>query len=868
MLTLRSLMRRPCSCLADGCVRPPPAPSPTAPQCPAHAASTPYPAWRTERRQLISRSVPRLKAAERRSDLSKQKRVVVKLGSAVITREDECGLALGRLASIVEQVAELQKQKKEMIIVTSGAVAFGKQRLREESLMSMSMRQKLSHLTSDQSVVHSYLEPRACAAVGQNGLMFMYDAMFQQYGLKTAQVHVGYNYYSKTGMFMYDAKFQQYGLKTAQVHVGYNYYSKTGMFMYDAMFQQYGLKTAQVLVSKNDFEKEWSSGNLRSTLSSLCAFNTIPIINTNDAMARPSQPDTDLAGVISLKDNDSLAARLAVELEAGLLIIMSDVNGLYTAPPGSPDARLLSTYCPTSPDGAKIIIGDKSRVGLGGMDSKVKAASWALKHGTSVVICNGCEDSAIVNIVGGRKVGTFFTTAPSRSHVPVHLQARQAREGGRKIQALTSEERSAVVNRLADLLVEHKASITSANQLDLDGARDRGMSQSSLSRLRLSEDQLEALSEDLRQTAGRFSGVQGQVVKRTRVAQDTELTQVTVPIGVLLVIAESHPDTVPQMAALSICSGNGLLVRGGRELTNTHHKLHTLVQEALQPFAPPDTVALVSQQEDIPDLLQMHQDIDLVIPRGSSALVRDVREHSQHIPVLGPGEGVCHVYIDQDVDPQMALRIVSDSKCESPVASNTMETLLVHSTHRQGSLFDQICEQLRNQDVDFKPGPRLSKLLKFSPSPKTSLKTEYGRKECTIEVVDDVEEAIEHINTHNSGHTDSIVTNNESHAEKFLQLVDSPCVFHNTSTRCSDGHLFGLGTQIGMSASRVHARGPVGMESLLTTKWVLRGRGHVMGDFLEGKLQLNHHTLPTHTDHIGTPSSNDKTQPTTKAFKF
>ncbi|XP_076466536.1 delta-1-pyrroline-5-carboxylate synthase-like isoform X2 [Babylonia areolata] len=720
----------------------------------------------------------------KRSDLSKQKRVVVKLGSAVITREDECGLALGRLASVVEQVAELQKQKKEMILVTSGAVAFGKQRLRQESLMSMSLRQNLNHLATEQA--SRYLEPRACAAVGQNGLMFMYDAMFQQYGFKTAQV----------------------------------------------------------LVTKKDFENDFSRENLRSTLSNLCAFNTIPIINTNDAVASPPEPDKHLAGVISIKDNDSLAASLAVEIEARLLIIMSDVDGLYTAPPGTPDARLISTYSPTTTRDSSIIIGDKSRVGLGGMGSKVDAATWALNKGTSVVICNGCEENAIVNIVNGKKVGTFFTLAPLTG-VPVEVQARQARAGGQKLQTLTAEDRSAVINRLADLVLERKAAIAGANQIDLDYARNTGMSQSTTSRLQVSEERLEKLSEDLRDTAASYSAVQGRVLKRTQLADGMELRQVTVPVGVLLVISEACPDTLLQMAALSICSGNGLLMRGGREASNTNKALHSLVQEALRPYAPPQAVGLVSHQEDITDLLHLQQDIDLVIPRGSSALVRHIHTSSQHIPVLGHTEGVCHVYIDEEADPEMAMRIVIDSKCQNPGASNTMETLLIHQNHRTGPLFDQICERLRNEDVDFRPGPRLAKLLKFSPSPCSSLKTEYGTLECTIEVVDNLDEAIHHINTHGSGHTDSIVTDSDANAEKFLKLVDSACVFKNTSTRFSDSSIFGQGTEVGISTSRVQARGPVGIEGLLTTKWELRGKGQARCDLTNGTLQLDHQSLPT-----------------------
>lgn len=727
-----------------------------------------------------------------RADLMKVKRVVVKLGSAVITREDECGLALGRLASIVEQVAELQSQGREMVMVTSGAVAFGKQKLRHEAAMSMSMRQNLSYMNPDKMGGVHILEPRACAAAGQSGLMSMYDAMFQQYSIKTAQV----------------------------------------------------------LVTKPDFQNEFTRRNLRSTLMELCKLKIVPIINANDAVAPPPEPDKDLAGVISVKDNDSLAARLAVEMNAELLILMSDVNGLYTAPPGMPDSRLLHTFCPTSPEDAGIIIGDKSRVGSGGMDSKVKAATWALKNGTSVVICNGCEEKAIVNIVKGKKVGTFFTMAAYKG-TPVEVQAKEARDGSSKLQALTGEHRSAIVNRLADLLLERKADIIAANQQDVSAAYGEGMSQTMMARLFLNDKKLSTLADGLRQIAASSRNALGRVLKRTKMAEGMELRQISVPIGVLMVIFESRPDALPQVAALSICSGNGLLLKGGSEASHSNKILHELVQEALEPFVPPSTVALVSRREDIEDLLNLSEFIDLVIPRGSAQLVQRIQDASQNIPVLGHSEGVCHVYIDEDCDPEMAMRIVLDSKCDYPAACNAMETLLIHKKHRQGPLFDIICEKLRSEGVDFHPGPRLCKLLRFGPSLSASMRKEYGGLECAIEVVDDVDEAIQHINKFGSHHTESIVTNSNENAEKFMKLVDSACVFKNASTRFADGYRFGLGAEVGISTSRIHARGPVGMEGLLTTKWVLYGSGQIVRDFSEGLCRYVHESLPVERDSNG-----------------
>lgn len=723
-------------------------------------------------------------AALLRSDLNKVKRIVIKLGSAVITREDECGLALGRLGSIVEQVAELQNQGRQMIMVTSGAVAFGKQKLRQEAVLSMSMRQNLNSIESGGRPPS--LEPRACAAAGQSGLMSLYDAMFLQYGVKTAQI----------------------------------------------------------LVTKPDFQNEHSRENLRETISELLKLNIIPIVNANDAVAPPPEADMDLAGVISVKDNDSLAARLASELNSELLIIMSDVNGLYTAPPGMPDSRLLHTY---SPDRDQVIIAGKSRVGTGGMDSKVKAATYALARNCSVVICNGCEENAIVNIVKGKKVGTFFTNAVHRG-TPVELQAKQAREGSRKLQALSGMHRTAIVNRLADLLLERQQDILAANQQDIQEAFAEGMQQSDMARLYLSEQKLETLAAGLRQIGTDSIDAVGKVVQRTQMAEGMILEKISVPIGVLMVIFESRPDALPQVAALSICSGNGLLLKGGKEAKHSNKILFSLVQEAIEPFAPIDTVALVSRREDIADLLHLNQYIDLVVPRGSEELVTRIREQSQGIPVLGHSEGICHVYVDQDADPEMALHIVRDSKCDYPAACNSMETLLMHKSHRESNFFDKMCEMLRLQGVTVHAGPKLGQVLKFGPSLAASMRTEYGNMECAIEIVEDIDEAIDHINKFGSSHTDSIVTNNDENAAKFLKMVDSACVFRNASTRFADGYRFGLGAEVGVSTSRIHARGPVGIEGLLTYKYVLTGTGQAAADFSAGKEKFIHERLPLNSD--------------------
>ncbi|XP_030235830.1 delta-1-pyrroline-5-carboxylate synthase isoform X1 [Gadus morhua] len=734
------------------------------------------------------------RALVHRSEFRQARRIVVKLGSAVVTRGDEGGLALGRLASIVEQVAVLQNQGREMMIVTSGAVAFGKQRLRHEILLSQSVRQAL-HTGHNQlkEMVKAIpvLEARACAAAGQSGLMALYEAMFTQYSTCTAQI----------------------------------------------------------LVTNLDFHDEQKRRNLSSTLHELLRMNIVPIINTNDAVIPPPVPNSDLQGVnvISIKDNDSLAARLAVEMKADLLIALSDVEGLYDSPPGTDNAKLIDIFYPG--DQQSITYGSKSRVGMGGMEAKVKAALWALQGGTSVVIANGTHPKVtghvITDIVDGKKVGTFFSEVKPAGPT-VEQQAEMARSGGRVLASLLPEERGEIIFRLAELLTEKKEDILSANKRDMDLARASGsLSLQLLNRLSLSTSKLNSLAIGLRQIAVSSRDSVGRVLRRTRVANNLELEQVTVPIGVLLVIFESRPDCLPQVSALAIASGNALLLKGGKEAAHTNKILHQLTQEALSIHGIQDAIQLVSTREDVEDLCRLNKLIDLIIPRGSSELVRNIQHAAKGIPVLGHSEGICHVYIDSEASIDKAIDIIKDSKCDYPSACNAMETLLIHRDLLRTPTFDQIIDMLRAEEVKIHAGPKFASYLTFSPSEVKSLRTEYGDLECCIEVVDSMQDALDHIHKYGSSHTDVIVTENEETAEQFLQQLDSACVFWNASTRFADGYRFGLGAEVGISTARIHARGPVGLEGLLTTKWVLRGEGHTVADFSEqGSMKYLHENIP------------------------
>ncbi|CAF1264407.1 unnamed protein product [Rotaria sordida] len=719
-----------------------------------------------------------------RSDMKHARRIIVKLGTALITRENEDGLAIGCLASTVEQVSQLQNEGRQMLLVTSGAVAIGRQGLQKEAMMTMTMRKSLSVKDILQNS-RLAIQRQACAAFGQNDLMSFYEHMFQQYNIGVAQV----------------------------------------------------------LVTKSDFYNIDSRKNLQATLNELLKLNIIPILNTNDSVAPCTDTDTEVTAAkdeIVINDNDSLAARIAVLISADLLLIMSDVNGLYTGPSTLEGSKLLHTFCPKQ-DLQLISFEARSKLGTGGIESKVKCASWALDHNVAVVISNGQIHKAILNIIDGKKIGTFFTNVPAGT-LPVDVQALKVRDGSRLLQTLTAEQRKTIINKMASNLIEYSKDILLANKQDLEEAMKEGLKESLLNRLGLSEKKLETLSIGLQQIAEK-TDILGQVVRQTRLADGIMLKQITVPIGVLLVIFESRPDSLPQIVALSICSGNGLLLKGGSEAKYSNEILTKLMQDALEPFVPRDTIVLINTREQVADLLQLGKYIDLVIPRGSNELVRSIQKQSVQIPVLGHAEGICHVFIDKDADLDMALRIVRDSKCDYPSACNAMETLLVHKDLIRTSFFESLIDLFGTEKVKVYSGPRLSALLPFPPPPANSLRVEYGDLQCCIEVVDDVNDAIEHINKFGSNHTDSIVTENQNSANEFLTNIDSACVFHNVSTRFSDGYRFGLGAEVGVSTGRIHARGPVGVEGLLTTKWIVQGHGDIATDFTEGRKKFIHESI-------------------------
>ncbi|KAJ0262382.1 Delta-1-pyrroline-5-carboxylate synthase B [Hirschfeldia incana] len=700
------------------------------------------------------------------------KRIVVKVGTAVVTGKGG-RLALGRLGALCEQLAELNSDGFEVILVTSGAVGLGRQRLR--------YRQMINSSFADLQKPQSELDGKACAGVGQSSLMAYYETMFDQLDVTAAQLLVN-----------------------------------------DSSFRD------------KDFRKQ-----LSETVKSMLDLSVIPIFNENDAISTRRAPYQDSSGIFW--DNDSLAALLALELKADLLILLSDVEGLYTGPPSDPDSKLIHTFIKEKHQD-EITFGDKSRLGRGGMTAKVKAAVNAAYAGIPVIITSGFSTENIDKVLRGLRVGTLFHQ-DARQWAPVtdsnaRDMAVAARESSRKLQALSSEDRKQILYDVADALEANEETIRAENELDVAAAQEAGLGESMVARLVMTPAKISSLAASVRKLADMEDPI-GRVLKKTEVADGLVLEKTSSPLGVLLIVFESRPDALVQIASLAIRSGNGLLLKGGKEARRSNAILHKVITDAIPETVGGKLIGLVTSREEIPDLLKLDDVIDLVIPRGSNKLVSQIKSTTK-IPVLGHADGICHVYVDKACNLDMAKRIVSDSKLDYPAACNAMETLLVHKDLEQNAFLNELIFVLQNNGVTLYGGPKASKILNIPEAP--SFNREYCSKACTVEVVDDVYAAIDHIHRHGSAHTDCIVTEDAEVAELFLRQVDSAAVFHNASTRFSDGFRFGLGAEVGISTGRIHARGPVGVEGLLTTRWILRGNGQVVDG--DNGIAYTHQDIP------------------------
>ncbi len=423
----------------------------------------------------------------------------------------------------------------------------------------------------------------------------------------------------------------------------------------------------------------------------------------------------------------------------------------------------------------------------------------------------------------------------------LHDLAQRSRLSFYQISVSAVDTRNAALLHLAELLEQEKAAVFSANQKDLENAKNEQLAPPLLHRLAFGEEKLAQVVRGLQALAAMEDPL-GQTLMATEITQGLNLYKVTSPIGVIGVIFESRPDALIQISSLCIKSGNSVLLKGGREALGTNQILTELVRRALSESSlPADSAQLLETREDVAEMLKEDTLIDLIIPRGSNSFVRYIMDHSR-IPVLGHSDGICHVYIDRDADPETALRVAVDSKVQNVSVCNAMETLLIHDEIAP-RILPRLYSLLTSKKVTIRGDASVCRIIPCEPASEEDWSTEYLDYILSVRIVPSLHEAIDHINRFGSHHTDCIVTTNEQNASVFMKQVDSAGVYWNVSTRFADGFVYGLGAEVGIATGKLHARGPMGLEGLTTYKYKLIGSGQTMEDMKKGLRVYTHRKL-------------------------
>lgn len=421
-------------------------------------------------------------------------------------------------------------------------------------------------------------------------------------------------------------------------------------------------------------------------------------------------------------------------------------------------------------------------------------------------------------------------------------RAAGVRKAAMALGRCSDEQRRQAVLAMADALERHAAQIVAANQEDLQAAAADGLAVALVARLKLDASKLAAAITGVRQVADLPDPLGVRQLHR-ELDQGLVLERFSVPLGVLGVIFEARPDAVMQIASLAIRSGNGAILKGGREASRSCVAILAALQQGLAASAvSPDALALLTSREESLALLKLDGLVDLIIPRGSNALVRFIQDNTR-IPVLGHADGVCHLYVDRDVNLEQALRIALDAKTQYPAACNAIETLLLHQD-AAAAFLTLALPAFERAGVTLRGDAASQALGVLEAADDEDWRTEFSDLLLSVRVVPDLQEALEHIRRYGSRHTDAICTTNDSTAETFLRSVDSAGVYRNCSTRFADGFRYGFGAEVGISTQTLPPRGPVGLEGLVTYRYQLCGDGHIAADYASGLRSFTHRDLP------------------------
>lgn len=421
----------------------------------------------------------------------------------------------------------------------------------------------------------------------------------------------------------------------------------------------------------------------------------------------------------------------------------------------------------------------------------------------------------------------FQSSFMQNIHDAIHEMGRQARAAAYELAQLSSEEKNAVLMRMAAAVRNNAPALMEANNLDLAAGAGKGLSAAMLDRLRLDDARIEAMACGIEQVASLPDPV-GQVMEAWHRPNGIRIEQIRVPIGTIGIIYESRPNVTADAAVLCFKTGNATILRGGSEAIHSNRAIAATLASA---GGPEHAIQLVpfTDRESVMVLAQMDEWLDLIIPRGGKGLIEAVVAHAR-MPVIKHYDGICHLFVDQAADLEMAVRLTVDAKTQKCGVCNALETLLVHR-EAAAAFLPVVASALRAKQVELRGCPEtLSFLPGLVPANDQDWRTEYLALILSIKIVGSLEEAVAHINRYGSHHTDTIVTSDENTAERFLRTVDSACVFHNVSTRFADGGEFGFGAEIGISTDKLHARGPMGLRELTSYQYRVRGNGQTKAD--------------------------------------
>ncbi len=615
--------------------------------------------------------------------------------------------------------------------------------------------------------------------------------------------------------------------------------------LYYDLFREFHIHVGQVLTMKENFEPGEQFENQRACMRVMLENGVLPIVNENDTVCVTE---------LMFTDNDELSGLIAQMMEADTLILLSNIDGIYTGHPDDPQSQLIRTVAPGT-DLSQYIRTEKSAFGRGGMHSKYTTASQVQAAGIRVIIANGERENILIDLMerpeqvpftefmtdspregrlagaetadGNKADACSVDFAPSLTGRAGRASARMA---AKSLALLSDEQRNTILLAVADAIVAQQERILKANAEDL---LKMDPSNPLYDRLQLTPSRLEGIAADMRNVASLPSPL-GHITKEKTLPNGLRLCRVSVPFGVIGMIYEARPNVTFDVFSLCFKSGNACVLKGGRDADCSNREAVALIHEVLRQFdISTDVVTLLpATHEATAELLNAVGDVDLCIPRGGRRLIDFVRDHAR-IPVIETGAGVVNTYFDIEGDVVMGTAIIHNAKTRRVSVCNALDTLLIHEA-RLADLPELVAPMAASVTL-YADEQAFASLDGHYPTERLqhatpdSFGTEYMDYKLAVKTVKSLDEALTHIDAYGSGHSEAIITNNAVTAQRFQTQVDAACVYWNAPTSFTDGAQFGLGAEIGISTQKLHARGPMALEEITTYKWLIHGEGQVRG---------------------------------------